>query len=179
MNAGSRSHSPVSTSQLPLAFEVTLEGAHVAIRSALLVIRENLAPLDLSREELCTVELIVAEVLNNIVDHAFDDHPHPGSIRVHGSYQPNGLKFCFTDLGKPMPHSALRASLDAIPCLDPSTLPEGGFGMGLIKLLTDRLDYSRTGSLNCLTMRIPVGRHKQANVRAAHAGFTIAAPYYL
>ena len=157
MNAGSRNHRPALTSQSPLTFEVTLEGAHVAIRGALSVIRENLAPLALPREELCIVELIVAEVLNNIVDHAFDDHPHPGSIRIHGSYGPDGLKFRFTDLGKPMPRSALRASQDAIPCVDPLTLPEGGFGMGLIKRLTDNLDYSRTGALNCLTMRIPVG----------------------
>lgn len=43
----------------------------MAVRKALKELLDGLAPLDLDIEEMGTVELVMAEALNNIVEHAY------------------------------------------------------------------------------------------------------------
>ena len=49
------------------SFDVRIGGATLAVRDALREVLSNLQPLALSADEAGTVELVLAEALNNIV----------------------------------------------------------------------------------------------------------------
>lgn len=103
----------------------------------------------------CCWELVIAEVLNNIVEHAYEDRAG-GEIHLRLKFGPEQLTVAFTDFGQPMPDGTLpkgeRASLDVAS----EDMPEGGFGWFLIRSLSDKLDYRHDGSSNQLTLTIPL-----------------------
>ncbi len=64
------------------SFEVKLESRAIAVRQALKDIANNLQPQHLEQEESNAVELVMAEVLNNIVEHAYPAPDLSGDITV-------------------------------------------------------------------------------------------------
>ncbi|WP_420328037.1 ATP-binding protein [Mameliella sp.] len=100
-------------------------------------------------------ELVVAEVLNNIVEHAYEDRAG-GDILLRLVFTPDRLSVESTDFGLPMPSgtppSGAPADLD-VPVED---LPEGGFGWFLIRSLSENLDYRHDGDSNRLRLSIPL-----------------------
>ena len=52
-------------------FDVCMQSSELAVREALAEISRGLGPLELNPEEAGTVELVLAEALNNIVEHAY------------------------------------------------------------------------------------------------------------
>ena len=98
-----------------------------------------------------TAEIVLAEVLNNIVEHAYA--AHDGQIVLRLSRLPDGLPCEVCDTGLPMPGLSLPEGrfqpLDTL-----ADLPEGGFGWYLIRSLTEGLAYRRHGGLNCLSFRL-------------------------
>lgn len=115
-----------------------------------------LEPLALPAEDAGTIELVLAEVLNNIVEHAYR-HRADGKIDLTIFHKAGGLDFRVRDEGCAMPDGQLpegkRMSLD----LDLNSLPEGGFGWFLIRDLAQNVTYCREDAKNCLSFRIPVG----------------------
>lgn len=106
------------------------------------------APLcDLPDDLRGSTEIVLAEVLNNIVEHAYAQAV--GYIDVTMDYAPPALSFEVVDAGLPMPAHRL-------PCGDLATigtdgdLPEGGFGWFLIRSLTRGLVYHRRMDRNTL-----------------------------
>lgn len=99
-------------------------------------------------------ELVLAEVLNNIVEHA--DVPTQGTIELTIRPSRHGLDCTVVDGGAPMPGDGPPA--ERMPNLsatrDP---PEGGFGWPLIRLLASDLAYRRIGDRNELTFRLSPG----------------------
>lgn len=137
-------------------FEISLAATQDAVRDALKSFLNELVSLGLTDEALSRVELVTAETLNNIVEHAFCNDQQPGFIRVRCAFRADGMHLRFTDFGAPMPDLKApdRKSFDtetAIP-----NLPEGGFGWGLIRDLTEEISYRRSGPLNSLSMRINI-----------------------
>jgi serine/threonine-protein kinase RsbW len=103
-------------------------------------------------EGLDSVEIAVAEVLNNIVEHA-GPSDRRGAIRIEVRAGACGLLVRVSDDGRPMPNGAPPcAALPAldVPCAD---LPEGGFGWGLVQALTAELHYRRAAGRNELALR--------------------------
>ncbi|EBA08206.1 anti-sigma B factor, putative [Sagittula stellata E-37] len=98
-------------------------------------------------------EIVVAEVLNNIVEHAYADGC-AGTISLHLTFRPDSLRAEFRDTGVAMPgHTppkGMAANLD-VPIAD---LPEGGFGWHLIRTLVTDLDYSCTEGTNRLALEM-------------------------
>lgn len=143
------------TALLP-RFDVSVQSDDMAVREALEQVLASLDPLDMSVEEIGTVELVLAEVLNNIVEHAYPDPSSAGPITIACTHRPDGLHLHITDQGEAMPNGALpvgkRASLDV--GLD--DLPEGGFGWFLIRDLAKDVSYQRVGAENHLSMRLSV-----------------------
>jgi serine/threonine-protein kinase RsbW len=131
--------------------------SELAARDALQQLLQALKPLHLDPEERGTIELVVAEVLNNIVEHAYPATDVPGPIAIHCEYRKDGLHFEIRDAGKAMPGGEMpigqRAPLD----VDMVDLPEGGFGWFLIKDLAKDVNYRRVGCENHLHMRLAVG----------------------
>lgn len=63
-------------------FEVHVTSGQLAVREALEKFLDRLRPLELDIEEAGTIELVLAEVLNNIVEHAYPETGPDGPIAI-------------------------------------------------------------------------------------------------
>jgi len=100
-------------------------------------------------------QIVLAEVLNNIVEHAYGAGAS-GLIRLQIWKRPDHLICHVRDTGAPLPEETLRGT--PAPMLDPETpdsWPEGGFGWSLVRDLTTDLCYQRADAENVLQFRIP------------------------
>lgn len=98
-------------------------------------------------------EVVLAEALNNIVEHAYDCENGQIEVRLRPSL---GLLHCnIFDAGAPMPNDELPAGL-AQPIGPGHTLPEGGFGWFLIRTLTTHLNYRRIDARNHLSFQLNI-----------------------
>jgi serine/threonine-protein kinase RsbW len=98
-----------------------------------------------------TAEIVLAEVLNNIVEHAYADQGGDITLRL---VQQDGAVHCTViDTGAPMPGLCLPEGRFQ-PLDDLADLPEGGFGWFLIRSLTQGLAYRRTQGVNRLSFRL-------------------------
>jgi serine/threonine-protein kinase RsbW len=138
-------------------FEVHMQSGNEATRRNLIEVLKSLAPLDLEPEELSTVELVLAEVLNNIVEHAYPADCPAGPIRTRCQHLADGLHFTISDQGFAMPGGATPLGFSPNVDVELDDLPEGGFGWFLIKDLAKDIHYDRRGSENQLKFRIAVG----------------------
>lgn len=138
----------------PFAFSV--ESSSTAARGAIRRVLQGLTPLALEAEEASTVELVLAEVLNNIVEHAYPDPAQPGPIHVACRQARDGLHLQVRDVGLPMPGGQAPLGLAQTVEIEPSDLPEGGFGWFLIRDLAKELTYQRVGRENQLDLRLAV-----------------------
>lgn len=120
----------------------------------LLGLNQTLIQLGLPIEQLFTLELVLAEVLNNVVEHAYQDRGE-GRIELSVSVHAGFIHCGVTDFGAPMPGGVLpparRHSPKALALQD---LPEGSFGWALIRDLTTGLKYCRDEGTNRLSFRI-------------------------
>lgn len=132
----------------------------IAVRTALGSALSGLRYLELTEEEGGTVELVLAEAMNNVVEHAYRDSSGVIELRVANCVE--GL-FCeVLDDGAGMGGMPLGEE----PSGEPGPLedtPEGGFGWFLIRSLARDLSYAREGGRNRLSFRIeladPVRAH--------------------
>jgi serine/threonine-protein kinase RsbW len=122
-----------------------------AVSVALLGLMRNAALARFDADSRSTLELVLAEVLNNVVEHAYAHYP--GSIEVMLWPGADGIRGCIVDSGLPMPNGQ-------VPAGDPpdlvGDLPEGGFGWYLIRSLTTGLDYRRVANRNHLQFTLPM-----------------------
>lgn len=117
-------------------------------------LNQTLTQLGLPIEPLFTLELVLAEVLNNVVEHAYEDRGE-GMIELAITVRDHAIHCEVLDHGTPMPNGCLppkrRYDLDATGMQD---LPEGGFGWGLIRDMTRGLCYAREAGANRLRFRV-------------------------
>lgn len=139
------------------SFDVTVESGAFAARDALAQILTTLERADLDVEEAGTVQLVLAEVLNNILEHAYPSAGPTGSIHVACRQAENGLNFRITDQGRAMPDGQTPLGMPQSVDVDLMDLPEGGFGWFLIHSLAKDVVYERVGQSNQLCLRIAVG----------------------
>ena len=108
-----------------------------------------------------TLELVLAEAMNNIVEHAQAGH-NDGVIELILTVNDDGLGVVLRDDGSAMPGARLPEAHPSIPeGADLDALPEGGFGWSLIRALAEGLSYRREQGWNETTLRIP--RNVQRN----------------
>lgn len=123
----------------------------MAVRQALCALFDSLMAGRMSADARDTAQIVLAEALNNIVEHAYAHTS--GEIEVTVDVSPLGLTCRIMDAGLPLPGGALpQGALPALRLGD--DLPEGGFGWHLIRTLSEDLDYRREGGRNFLTFRI-------------------------
>ena len=124
------------------------------VRKALLDVTGFAARRGIGKNDLRTLELVLAEVLNNIVEHAC--HDRQGSeIKVSCKFAQVGAQMRVTDNGAPLQGGIAPDSVLPRPNGDIETLPEGGFGWFIIRRLTQNLTYRRRNGRNCLVFTIP------------------------
>ena len=127
-----------------------------AVRAALEVVIRQLTELGLEVEELGTVELVLAEVMNNVIEHAYRGRDD-GELQLWWTLGRGGLHVRLADTGAAMPDG--RLPVVDVPSAEAhaATVPEGGFGWFLIGGLARNVVYRREGGTNVLTFRVVVG----------------------
>jgi serine/threonine-protein kinase RsbW len=143
-------------------------------RSVLSEVRGQLACQGLDDDDLGTLELVLAEALNNVTEHAYGPEGGPVELSIAMSTSPafpeptvrppaprsgeageeGPLIHCeLRDYGRPMPAGGPPQS--GLPTIaPPDLLPEGGFGWHIIRCLVLDLSYERLG--NCNRLRLTV-----------------------
>ncbi|MFP4237789.1 ATP-binding protein [Rhodosalinus sp.] len=132
---------------------LSCRGRQSEIRPALEAVRAAVASHLASCEAgmLDSVEIALAEVLNNIVEHAAPSDTR-GAIRISACGLMHALAVCISDDGRPMPGLCLPAGALRDLSVPLGDLPEGGFGWGLVRALSSGLRYRRRLGRNELAM---------------------------
>lgn len=131
-----------------VAYQLTLAADPLAVREGLARIAGSGPMTALSANHRATAEIVLAEVLNNITEHAYADRP--GKISVSLWAAASGLDCEIVDHGREIPGGSPPKGT-----LPQEELPEGGFGWYLIRMLTTDLHYRRVRDRNRLRFVIP------------------------
>jgi len=140
---------PPGTPELHLLFPGDQESVRTALKQAM----TQLQATEISTETHGVIEIVLAEVLNNVVEHAYADHGR-GIIEVTVAPETDGLFFRICDDGRPMPGGEMPPGHAHDLDVERQDLPEGGFGWFLIRKLTSDLAYRRIGNRNELSFFI-------------------------
>lgn len=146
-----------------MSHHATIPNIHFTVQSGTFAAREaserlmtGLAPLKLAMEAAGNVELILAEALNNIVEHGYPDPQNGGPISVFCEHKDDCLQIKLIDKGIPMPNGQTPIGLAVDTNVDFMDLPEGGFGWFIIKDLAKEVMYRRVDDTNLLDLQIAI-----------------------
>jgi serine/threonine-protein kinase RsbW len=129
-----------------------LPATWLAVRHALAEVRRWLRETGPEGADLGTIELVLAEALNNVVEHAYEKGTGPIDLRVERRGQMLHCLVC--DLGAGLPQGCVPDP----PCPDPETLAEGGYGWYLIQSLARN---HRLSFRNALRFDLPLVRAEE------------------
>ena len=135
----------ISTTSSPLAAREIISQLMVQLRPA------NLGPDDSSR-----IELVVAEAVNNIVEHAYPPGAPDGPIQLNVKRRDDTLCILITDQGLGMPDGKAPSGRPQNVKVNVMDLPEGGFGWFLIRDQAQNVEYRRTAWENRLSFEITI-----------------------
>ncbi|WP_204112785.1 ATP-binding protein [Shimia biformata] len=137
-----------------LIFDTDVDNDPHDVRRALIDFRATMRGRD--RGGLTgSAETVLAEVLNNIVEHALAGRGQDGAIHVRCHLEGAGLCFEVVDNGIPLPGGECPArTMPELGKLE--DLPEGGFGWALVGILASDLEYQRDRHENRLRFRLLV-----------------------
>ncbi|RPE64862.1 serine/threonine-protein kinase RsbW [Pacificibacter maritimus] len=130
-----------------------------AVRRGLSGIKAGLSSINLVDDDWSTIEIVLAEVLNNIVEHAYSDG-EVGLIETQLDFDGKYLWCTTIDSGRPMPNGKLPEGAQKDLNCNLEDLPEGGFGWYLIHKLTEDLHYGRDQGRNMVTFRLNIQRRQ-------------------
>jgi serine/threonine-protein kinase RsbW len=134
----------------PVQIRMVFGADPMAVRAALRRLVGDLEGLAVPSEALGAAEIVLAEALNNIVEHAYSERG--GEIDLILEPGPDGLRCAIEDRGGPLPGLALPDGL--LPAAEDGP-PEGGFGWFLIRSIARDIRYDRTDGTNRLTFSLP------------------------
>ena len=124
---------------LKLSLTLPEDGAYVRIMRRLC--RALLEDLNVIEECIGDLELVIAELCTNVIRHAND---HDGRYEVHLEFHASHAEVTVIDTGQgfafkdvPEPGTERQDTLTGGERI-------GGYGMGLVRALTDRLEFRRT-----------------------------------
>ncbi len=141
----------------PVCIRLSFVSGELEVRAALGQLMRALAPIRLADVDENTVELVLGEVLNNVVEHAYGPDAS-GRITMDCVLEEGSLQFCVRDCGRALPGKHLpvgRAPDLDRPCHE---LPEGGFGWFLVHSLAVELNYRRDAERNVLSFGIALSQ---------------------
>lgn len=132
-----------------------------AARDLLQQLMEQLLPVGLPVDDSGRIELVVAEAINNIVEHAYPEGNPDGPIQLDWSIADRAIRFLITDQGLGMPDGKAPEGRPQNVRVDIMNLPEGGFGWFLIRDQARDVEYRRTAWENRLSFAIGLGEPDQ------------------
>ena len=142
---------------LPLTHQFTCPASDLAVRDLLIELRDALSEVRLEGDLGASVEIAVAEGLNNIVEHACAGMTD-ALIRVEMRVNAAHVFVQMMDPGRALPGWVLPEGQPADLNVARAELPEGGFGWHMIRTLANRLDYRRVNGTNLLRMWFVVAK---------------------
>ena len=136
----------------PLILDLWIGATSAEVRRGLGQARQALCGAGFDRSRGEEAELVLAEALNNVVEHAYADQP---AGRIHLQILANRrtavMRLC--DSGAAMPCGRLPEGRGHASTT-PDKLPEGGYGWQLIHRLADAVGYDRSDGRNRLELRL-------------------------
>ena len=123
------------------------------VRRSIHEVEDELIAADVASEDIGSISIVLAEAMNNVVEHAFDNN-HDGKMTLVVRSRSNSLLFEIRDTGRPMPKG--RAPMGNHPMSEFNqfdAMPEGGYGWFLIRELVQDLVYDRQNDENILFFR--------------------------
>lgn len=126
------------------AFIINFDANPGKVRDALETLIDYVQPLHLSEDLVATIQIVLAEVLNNVCEHAYAGQGGPVYLRA--LVEADRLAVIIRDRGVPLPPNLILA--DDPDGFDPDNLPEGGFGWHLIRTLATELSHDRLARWN-------------------------------
>ncbi|MEE2860202.1 MAG: ATP-binding protein [Paracoccus sp. (in: a-proteobacteria)] len=147
-----------ASAQVQPMFHRVLSAQPETVRDTLQDVRRRFHG-EVSDDTLGRLELVLAEVMNNVAEHApagagnADDSVRLPVIHLCIVRHTNGLACALTDDGVSLPDECILPR--SLPALVMDDLPEGGFGWFLIQDLTQALCYYRESQRNYLAFSIP------------------------
>lgn len=133
-------------------FAISCPSTELGARAALRDIMARLTADGQGIDKAGMIEVALAEVINNIVEHAYQGR-EAGEIRILCRRTAAALEFETVDRGAALPGESLPEGGPADLAVPRNRLPEGGFGWMLIRSLTSDLRYSRRDGENHLVIR--------------------------
>lgn len=134
----------------PRVFVQRFTASDRATREVLAALEQRLEMLEIDRDDRESAELLLAEVLNNIGEHAYAGRGGPVELTVE--IERSGLTCELCDQGASLPGGAMPGN--GLPPIDPpDDVPEGGFGWHIIRCLASDLRYRREDGWNRLQFR--------------------------
>jgi len=124
---------------------------------------DALSELGLPQDDLSSVEIVLAEALNNVVEHAYPKDK-AGDMRLVVRRRANSLMVEISDSGRAMPKG--RAPLGNHPMTEfdqHDAMPEGGYGWFLIREIVRDLVYDRRDDQNLLLFRIKLSASSESD----------------
>lgn len=157
------SRPPIGKAKIPVSIadpgclnrQINLISTAENVRMALGKICQDLIASGVSEDKRKTVEMVMAELLNNVVKHAYQETAS-GQILICFACK-NG-HFCarVSDRGLKMPGGVLPVQKTPNLEVQPVDLPENGFGWYLIHSLTHVVRYTRKRGENQVYLEIPL-----------------------
>ncbi len=140
-------------SSQPDVIEKRIPADYRWVRRAIHEVEDDLVRAGIHNEDIGSVSIVLAEALNNVVEHAFED-PDGQKITLIIRQRSKSLLVEIRDGGRPMPKG--RAPIGNHPMTEFNqfdTMPEGGYGWFLIRELVQDLVYDRQNDENILFFR--------------------------
>ncbi|WP_224249646.1 ATP-binding protein [Hyalangium gracile] len=134
--------------QPPTQLHLALTSEPDSVRKAAEALRALLSALGCGPEAMAEIELCAVEAMNNVIEHAYGSRPgQPFELKAWKDA--SGLVLELRDEGASLPAGAL--SRPSLPAVDPEardTLPEGGWGLYILRELMDEVAYEALPSGN-------------------------------
>lgn len=134
------------------AFEIQFISDAFAVRDALEKLSSAWARWDVDDGSRIGAEQALAEILNNVVEHAHAGR-EDGAVIVKSVCVGKELRIEVLDNGGPVPEAVFQRRELATFGDELDDLPEGGFGWFMIHALTDDLTYMRQDGWNRLQFK--------------------------
>lgn len=131
---------------------VRFTATEMETRAAIETTIDQLAVHGLCSDVLSSVEIALAEVANNVVEHAYGDMG-PGPAGIDFDLDGFDLWISVWDCGRGFPGHELPEGQPVDLSGSPNDIPEGGYGWFLIRSLAAEVSYNCQGGRNRLTLR--------------------------
>ena len=123
------------------------------MRAALIRLRDKLSLDRYAHTAAGTLEIVLGEVLNNVVEHALSGRVD-GRIALTCHLGDACWHVLVRDNGAPMPDDNLPSGIAPDVNIAMADLPEGGFGWAMVRMLAHDIHYHRSNGWNSLSFRV-------------------------